>query len=1132
MDAEALHAAAQREYDVTRVQRDPAEKHVLELQQQVELTQQKLASEQAARAALEAELQDAMVAGAAGQVAAASAELQMLQQLQAAKQQLEQEHLAVAELQQQLREAQQLQRAAGVTIAHWQMQQFLTQEQLLLAQQHEHKHEQQLASTLHHLDAAAATAELAGQQLQQEGNKEHDPANGAKAEAQGAACASAAEVKLQQQLAKAQQQQLELQELLSAHQQLLAKLQEAASQATAAVAEEANTQQTSSQEERALLQQQLAAAQEQQQQMLQDLEDARSAAQAQQQQWAEVMAADRQIACDERQRLIQKLAASQAQVQEQQQALQEASVQAAQAAGAAQQQLQAAQREVEHMTELLALHESMLLRLQGLQQVAAAELPMQEAAASCHAQADTAVVRGATPVAAPPLAAAEQRTTNGAFAEGAQVEDGSDQQKAAAKQQLKAKYNEQVIQQLAAEVGRLLAEQATAEGLRNQLAAAAALNAALQAEVDQLSGSLDTLRQKAHQQEVAAHIASIRPTSPQAAARPQADAVGDAAHRVLQDGAHSQQQLLQDLEHEHANNCLKQLILQQQLHHAADEAAATAAQVAQLQAQLQASQECNAELRSQLQSMAATLADLEAAAAHSEIYDWPSSSQTGHAVRRPVAADHCQHQQDGKADGSAQPATALNAAAQAALIRGLSEAINKQAELQAQLDQRAEQVQTLTAQLRSTCDSHAVTGTQAQLLSMSGAEAAVLASVQEARELLVLGAEQHEPSSSAAAAANNSTRGHCDLVQELAALLAACRRVSIAAARGEGTDSTLAQEVAALLASSRSASAAVLPARATAASSRLPKSALAQEVAALLARSRRVSAAAAAAGGVCEPHEALSSKAATCEHSAASHSRAWGSDGGAAEQRTLSTISATAPCAEREGCRTSGHGDSREDAHLGTWGSVEGRLLSGNELGSNSRPAERSDEQRREGVQLAAAGATSAQHEDLWGTNYSTRPEVRGTKKGVILYEESCRHQLSNLALRTGSSPLVLGLEPCKKSWLSSPDSIIPTHVAPCCLFCRMRLPCSGPCPCVTGRWSNSGPRWQTATPSLQGRQHSCQSCRPSTQQHRTASLSCRLSCTCCVLSQRTGCLLPKQRSSLCRPSCRRGPRRQRQRQQ
>lgn len=919
LDAEALHAAAQREYEVTRVQRDAAEEHVLELQQQIEQT----------------------------------------------KQQLEQEHVAAAELQQQLRAAQQLQRAAEVTAAHVQVQQIQTQQQLLLAQQHEHELEQQLASTLQHLEAAAATAEHAAQRLQQEGQKQHDPADAATAAAQGTACASAAEFKLQKQLAEAQQEQQELQELLSTHQQLLTKLQEAATEAAATVAEQASTQQTTSEEERALLQQQLAAAQAQ---------------------VAQVQA---------------QLASSQAQVQEQQQALQEASWQAAQAARAAQQQLQEVQAEVQHMTELLALHESMLLRLQELQQAAATE----PAAASCQALAKAAVMADIAAAAAAPGAEQPASVTR---AEAVQ-NDGPDQHGAAA-QQLEAKYNEQVIQQLAGEVGRLLAEQATAEG---QLAAAAARNAALQAEVDSLSESLDALRQKSHHEHVAAHIASMRPTSAPAAPRQQADAAaGDAA----QSGAHSQQQLLQELEHEHA----RQLILQQQLHHATGETAATAAQVARLQAQLQASQECNTELRSQLRSMAATLADLEAATAHSEVYEWPPSSHTSHAVHRP-AADTCRQQQPEKrANGASEPATAVDADAQAALIRGLSDAINKQAELQAQLSQRDKQVQALTAQLCSTTGSPAAAGTQAQLRSMSGE--AVLAAWQEAGSLPAWGTEQQGPSSSAATV-SDSTMGQCDLAHEVAALLATSCRVSVAAARGEGADSTLAQEVAALLVSSRHTSAAAQSNWATAATVRSAESTLAQEVAALLARSRRVSAvaAAAAAGSAAELQahdDSSTAKDATWEHSAASHSSAWGSDGGAAEQRTHFMINVAAPCGDREGCPTSGRSDKREDAHLGTWGSVEGRLSPGRGSGSNSR--ERNDEQQVEGGQL---GAASAGREGLWGTNDCTRPEV--SQGFTVVMQE--------LIKRSGAAI-------CTANWVDDPPSLL---FWPYVMTASAAVPCS-----------------------------------------------------------------------------------------
>lgn len=240
--------------------------------------------------------------------------------------------------------------------------------------------------------------------------------------------------------------------------------------------------------------------------------------------------------------LEEQLEASQANVRQQQEALQAASQQAAESERAAQQQLEAAHAEVQGLTELLSLHEDLLQRLQAAAAEAGQELAactadsaqgpaaalsdpdrellslhealllrLQEAAAAAAAEAVQQPARSAGFDALHPPAAAEpsevQDAEPAAAAANANLSScpGLAPPLAAAAAasmevstagsvdpagQLQAKYNEQVIQQLASEVGRLQAEQAAAEVLRTQLAAASERNAALQAEVDALSQRL------------------------------------------------------------------------------------------------------------------------------------------------------------------------------------------------------------------------------------------------------------------------------------------------------------------------------------------------------------------------------------------------------------------------------------------------------------------------------------------------------------------------------------------------------------------------------------------------------------------------------------------------------------------
>lgn len=106
LDAVALHAAAEEEFAAARLQRDVAEEQVLQLKQRVE-----------------------------------------------------QEHSACAELLQHVQAAQSFQRAAKAAALQLQEQHASMQRELLLAQQHEHELEQQLASTLQDLEVAAISAD-------------------------------------------------------------------------------------------------------------------------------------------------------------------------------------------------------------------------------------------------------------------------------------------------------------------------------------------------------------------------------------------------------------------------------------------------------------------------------------------------------------------------------------------------------------------------------------------------------------------------------------------------------------------------------------------------------------------------------------------------------------------------------------------------------------------------------------------------------------------------------------------------------------------------------------------------------------------------------------------------------------
>lgn len=912
LDAAALHAAAQRESEVTRLQKDAAEQHVLQLQQQMEQTQQQLAAAQAAQAALEAQVLESKQAAAASETSEESeegvalpsaAEAELQQQLQAAREQLEQEHAAAAELQAELQAAQRLQRAAEVTVAHVQEQQTQTQQQLLLAQQHEQELEQQLASTLKHLEAAASTAEHAAQQLllqeaQQQGSPAHElgqvqnAATGAdstgtvdsvlvpQAAAEVAICsrASDAEVHLQAQLAKAQQEQQQLQDLLSAHQDLLTKLQEAAADALEANANGQAAASTQELAERTLLEQQLTAAQN-------------------------------QIA-----NMQEQLAASQAQVQHQQQALQEASKQAAQAASTAQQQLQDAQTEVQRMTELLSLHETMLLQLQDLQQVATTQLA---AHAAVH---DAQPNNSAAPVQMPGASACAAPTgtdTIGCASE--QVNHGDmPAEKPASAEQLEAKYNEQVIQQLAGEVGRLLEEQAAAEALRGQLAAASERNTALQAQVDSLSATLDEMRRvsrHAHDKgpEAGSALGEMKAQNQRPASAP-AWSAHAAEPAEAAGGRPCQQELLQQLEQERAQLATqhaRQLVLQQQLQRASEETSAAAGQVKQLQAQLQAAQECNTELRAQLAAMAATVA--EAAAQPTEVYEWPPSMH--------ASTDPKQHAQRPAQQPAAGAAPVVDAAAQAELMHGLSEALNKQAELQELLQQRDKQLEVLTAQLRS----HDRTSTAGQVAQPAAqgraAAAALLASLQAAAVMRAVKSEQ----SAASIQAHSNAGQHTDLAHQVAALLASSRRVSAAAAgvhaAPSGGDNSLAHEAAALLANSRWASSAA--ATACSASSTVGDSSLAREIAALLASSCRVST---AAIGATTAAEGSSLDAACAEQSTASQHSGWSSVRSTSEQQAGQPTARTEAAAVGPGRQDGVLHGTGEHARLGTWGSEEGRL--------------------------------------------------------------------------------------------------------------------------------------------------------------------------------------------------------------
>jgi hypothetical protein len=355
------------------------------------------------------------------------------------------------------------------------------------------------------------------------------------------------------------------------------------------------------------------------------------------------------------------------------------------------------------MTELLSLHEAMLLQLQGLHQAAVSESLL--SAPSSSSQHEPATVE------LEKLDSAQQEAGDDVPSTASDAaQDGSSSTAEAAGDAVQ--YRAQVIQQLAGEVARLMADQAAAEGLRVQLAAAAERNAALQAEVDSLSAALDELRQAAAAASSAAdkhHAGSATP-----AGAFQSQECGD---------VRSQQELLQELEREQeqaAQQHARQVLLQQQLQAASDEAAAAGSQVAHLQQQLQAQQECNSALRDQLQGMAATVAELETAARPTEVYAWPQQPEP-----LPLATPPAQPQEH--ADS---PAVALDPAAQAALVQSLSDALNKQAELQQLLQQRNTQLEALTAQLHS---SSAAAG-EVSLACMPGTAAAVLACLQPGPE--------------------------------------------------------------------------------------------------------------------------------------------------------------------------------------------------------------------------------------------------------------------------------------------------------------------------------------------------------------------------------------------------------------
>lgn len=718
LDAVALHAAAEEEFAAARLQRDAAEEQVLQLKQHVE-----------------------------------------------------QEHSTCAELQQQVQAAQSLQRAAEAAALQLQEQHRSMQRELLLTPQHEHELEQQqqLASTLRDLEGAALSAE----------NPNSDAVDSSTACAT-APTASSTEAHLQAQLAQAQQEQQQLQELLSAQQCLLTRLQEAAAEALTEQATAANTDQP-----------QLAAAQQQTAQM-----------QAQ-------------------------LAASQAQVQQQQEALQDAAHQAAHAAGAAQQQVQAAHAKVQHMAELLSLHELMLLQLQGLQQTAVSESPPSAPASSQHEHApaepeklDAAQQDADNAVPCPALGAAQQEAAQ----EGGTTEASEE-----------AEYEVQAIQQLAGKVTRLLADQATSEGFRVQLAAAAERNAALQAQIDSLSATLDELRQ-------AACVAAAAAT-PSAAHkhRPESATMTGPVEPEECGNARSQQELLQELEQEHAQAAqqhARQLILQQQLQVASEDSAAAGTQVAHLQQQLQTQQQCNAALKDQLQVMAATVAELELTALPTEVYAWPQQSP-------PLALAPAQLQEH-----TDDPAVALDPAAHAALMQGLSDALNKQAELQQLLQQRDMQLEALTAQLHS--NSAAGEGGTA---CVPGTAAAVLACLQRGPEHACQAEEQ--------AGSTIKTR--------IAALLACNPQASPPSAA-----------VAASVAAGPAAGAAV-------------SSSLAEEVAAVLSSSRLGSAAASVAAA---PVEASCHGTACTEHSTGSHHSGWSSE--SARSGELAHIGAGACAAQSE----------------------------------------------------------------------------------------------------------------------------------------------------------------------------------------------------------------------------------------
>jgi hypothetical protein len=300
-----------------------------------------------------------------------------------------------------------------------------------------------------------------------------------------------------------------------------------------------------------------------------------------------------------------------------------------------------------------------------------------------------------------------------------------------------AKYNEQVIQQLAAEVDRLFEAQAATESPHSHLDAATERNMALQAEVDSLTAALAL----AHQRADAAEAARAAPAANASA---------------YLEKIHLQEQLEQEhmhAEHEHAMAA----VLQQQLERSSADAASAHSRAAELQAELQALQECNTELKAQLQQVTATLAELEATTSRPESYAWPPTHDG------PAISQHTPQQEPAKHEQSAAASTeVVDGAVHAALERSLSDALNKQTELQELLQQRDKQLQALTAQLCSSNAAAAGTPLQSTVLAL-GLPTALLQGGQET---------EHTGSILAAQQAGSSAGQYSTLAAEVAALLA------------------------------------------------------------------------------------------------------------------------------------------------------------------------------------------------------------------------------------------------------------------------------------------------------------------------------------------------------------------------